>query len=55
MDSRFMSAAFTATVTDRNITSSSTVDSTTTTPISQGRRCPTTLAKLTLPAFGPVR
>ena len=38
MDSRFISAAFTATVTDRNMTTSSSMDSATTTPISQGSR-----------------
>ena len=54
MDSRFITAALTAITTERNTTSSSTMDSATTTPISHGSRCPMRLAKLTLPAFGPV-
>ena len=54
MDSRFISAAFTATVTDRNMTSSSSMDSATTTPISQAAAA-RQVGEATLPAFGPVR
>ena len=54
MDSRFITAALTAITTERNTTSSSSMDSATTTPISHGSRCPMRLAKLTLPALGPV-
>ena len=55
MDSRFITAALTATTTDRNTTVSSSMDSTMTTAISHGSRWPTMLAKATLPALGPVR
>ena len=41
--------------TDRNTTSSSTMDNPTITPISTGSRVPIKFAKLTLAAFGPVR
>jgi hypothetical protein len=54
MDSRFITAALTAITTERNTTSSRSMDSATTTPISHGSRCEMRLAKLTLPAFGPV-
>ena len=53
MDSRFITAAFTATTTERNTTMSSSVDSKMTTPISHGSRWATMLAKATLPALGP--
>ncbi len=46
--------ALTATVTDRNTTASSTIETATTTAISHGSRWLTMLAKATLPAFGPV-
>ena len=54
-DSRFIAAALTAMTTERNTTSSSTMDSATTTPISHGSRLPIRFANVTLPAFGPVR
>ena len=41
--------------TERNTTSSSAIDSSTTTPISHGSREPIRLANATFPAFGPVR
>ncbi len=49
-----MIAALTAMTTDRNTTSSSSIDTSTTTATSQGSRLPMMLAKLTFPAFGPV-
>jgi hypothetical protein len=52
--SKFITAALTAMTTERNTTSSSTMDSATTTPISQGSRAPIRLANETLAAFGPV-
>ena len=56
MDSRFITAALTATTTDRNTTSQQQHrQRTTTTPISHGSRWPIRLANATLPAFGPVR
>src|SRR5262249_8707441 len=54
IDSRFITAALTAMTTDRNTVSSSSIDSPTTTAISHGSFWPMALAKLTLPAFGPV-
>src|ERR1700685_1008204 len=53
-DSRFITAALTAIATERNTTSSSTMDSATTTPMSQGSRATMRLVKLTFAAFGPV-
>src|SRR5215467_4473734 len=55
IDSRFITAAFTAIVTERNITVSGTIETSTTTAISHGSRPLTRLAKATPPAFGPVR
>jgi hypothetical protein len=54
-DSRFISAAFTATTTERNTVSSSTIDSATTVATSHGSRLPMKFAKATFAAFGPVR
>src|SRR5215467_10923901 len=54
IDSRFITAALIAMTTDRNTVSSSSIDSPTTTAISHGSFWPMALAKLTLPAFGPV-
>ena len=53
MDSRFMTAALIATVTDRNTTMSSSTDRPTTIPISHGSRWFTRSAKSTASAFGP--
>jgi hypothetical protein len=53
IDSRFMTAAFTAIVTERNITVSSTIEMRITTAISHGSRWLTRLANATPPAFGP--
>src|ERR1041385_1571451 len=55
IDSRFITAAFTAIVTERNITVSSTMDTRTTTAISHGSRWLIRLANATPPALGPVR
>ena len=55
IDSRFITAALTAIVTERNITVSSSIETSTTTAISQSSRWPIRLAKATPPAFGPVR
>src|SRR5215468_1641390 len=55
IDSRFITAALTAIVTERNITVSSTIETRTTTAISHGSRWPTRLENATPPAFGPVR
>src|SRR5580698_335484 len=53
-DSKFITAALTAITTERNTTSSSTMDTRTTTPMSQGNRAPIRLVNATLAAFGPV-
>jgi hypothetical protein len=43
-----------ATVTDRNTTTSSSIDTSTTIATRAGSRSPVMLANATLPAFGPV-
>src|ERR1700722_12844812 len=55
IDSRFMTAALSATVTDRNTTVSKIMDTATTIATSNGSRRPITLVKATLAALGPVR
>src|ERR1700734_1767178 len=54
IDSRFISAALTATVTDRNTAVSSTIDTATTIATSHGSPRPVALANATFAALGPV-
>ena len=55
MDSKFITAALTATTTDRNTAVSSSIEMSTTIATSHGSRWLMVLANATLAAFGPVR